>query len=439
MNTMKVPNHVSNLTKATLFALLLLAVATGVAFGQKKSTQYYQMKAKPKLLFDSWSFTKNMGEGRTITPAERFELLPVSRRSTFAAVSNALLYSKLTDPAGRPIGTVIDLIDAIEDIAGEEEGKGGDEQFRIYVRLKPDAVEKLELSKEFQHGKDNSIYHKGYPINYRQSGHAPTMQFSIAPDSLRADIDVDYRSSGFPNALFNGHLSASNSDVRASGNYPTHLRRWPGLIDWWETQFPDLVAEFAKMRARARQMEIPVQAFFENAPEAAVVTSVADLFFKTWLVDRDTEGAMTFLSPRLAFCSDIKESPERRLLESRKKLLFLDMLKAANKALEKPKSISDVIEGVAPVDPFIKIVDHFQKQAYTLATITDGDRDHFVCSSATSQMTANKPDGRSEIYGKFFVTKFRFLLKDGKGGILRLLWVKQNGIWKIEAFDAVTA
>ncbi len=115
------------------------------------------------------------------------------------------------------------------------------------------------------------------------------------------------------------------------------------------------------------------------------------------------------------------------------------MLKAANKELGKPKTLDAAIEAVAPIDPFIKTVDHFQKREYTLATITDGDRDHFVCTAATSEITAKNPADRQRLYGRYFVTKFRFVLANGKGGILRLLWARDNGQWKIEAFDAVTA
>jgi hypothetical protein len=52
-----------------------------------------------------------------------------------------------------------------------------------------------------------------------------------------ADIDVDYRSSSFPKAMFNGHLTASNSDVRAGGNLQLHDQRWEGLNGWWREVF----------------------------------------------------------------------------------------------------------------------------------------------------------------------------------------------------------
>jgi hypothetical protein len=100
----------------------------------------------------------------------------------------------------------------------------------MYARLKADALDVLERSREFERGVDNTVYHKGYPINYREQGGVPSIQISVAPDRRRADIDMDYRSSSLPAALFNGHLSASNSanaigdvaecDARARGAAP---------------------------------------------------------------------------------------------------------------------------------------------------------------------------------------------------------------------------
>ena len=40
-----------------------------------------------------------------------------------------------------------------------------------------------------------------------------------------------------PLALFNGHLSASNSDVRSGGNYDRHANRWSGFQNWWRNLF----------------------------------------------------------------------------------------------------------------------------------------------------------------------------------------------------------
>jgi hypothetical protein len=41
----------------------------------------------------------------------------------------------------------------------------------------------------------------------------------------------------FPAALFNGHLTSSNSDVRAGNNYDRHLNRWTEFQNWWRSFF----------------------------------------------------------------------------------------------------------------------------------------------------------------------------------------------------------
>jgi hypothetical protein len=68
----------------------------------------------------------------------------------------------------------------------------------MYVRLTPNAREMLNRSREFKRGVDNTVYHKGYPINYREQHGTPSIQISIAMDGRLADVDVDYRASFFP-------------------------------------------------------------------------------------------------------------------------------------------------------------------------------------------------------------------------------------------------
>src|SRR5262252_9422130 len=91
----------------------------------------------------------------------------------------------------------------------------------------------LSKSKEFGRGPDNVVYHKGYPICFRGRNGTPSIQVSITKDGKRGDIDVDYRSSKFPAALINGHLTASNSDVRAGNNDERHNQNWAGFPSWW--------------------------------------------------------------------------------------------------------------------------------------------------------------------------------------------------------------
>ncbi len=146
-----------------------------------------------------------------------------------------MMNSRLTDAQGASLGTALDRVASIERIAGQYAGRGGDEQFRLYVNMKPDTRDVLEKSQEFFRDHENTVYHVGYPHSYRQVGREPNMQVSLSEDGLRADIDVDYRASKTPQSMFNGHLTAGNSDIRVGENSTRHGVRWSGLITWWQT------------------------------------------------------------------------------------------------------------------------------------------------------------------------------------------------------------
>ena len=189
---------------------------------------YAGLDPRRQLLVNDWieRFVKTTGQKLETAPFYD-EIMTLSSKTTFDAVTHALMTTQLTDGAGTGMGDALALVERVEAVRGEVPGASGDRQFRMYVRLKADALDTLERSREFKRREDNSVYHKGYPINYRAQGGPPSIQISIAPDHRRADIDVDYRASGFPAALFNGHLTASNSDVRAGNNSERHSGAGP--------------------------------------------------------------------------------------------------------------------------------------------------------------------------------------------------------------------
>src|SRR5215831_360815 len=197
---------------------------------------YEELSPTQRRLIDEWYAEYNRMTHDNSQPTD-YNQFSMSTRTTFEAVTHALMTTQLTDKSGKSMGSALDLVESIEAINGKVPRARGDLQFRIYVVLKPDALEKLKDSSEFFRDRDNTVYHHGYPLNYRQGGGAPSIQVSVAKDTRHADIDVDYRSSQFPKALINGHLTAANSDVRAGGNTQKHLQRWQGLADWWQSLF----------------------------------------------------------------------------------------------------------------------------------------------------------------------------------------------------------
>ena len=228
-------------TSAMVGSALVSVLTVGIITAQQPQRfggAYAELDQRRQRLVDDWvqRFTKVTAQ--SLPPGPFYDdVLSLSTKTTFDAVTHALMTTALTDTSGQAFGDGLTIIERIDTVKGEVAGASGDRQFRIYVRLAPNGRELLDRSREFKRHLDNSIYHKGYPINYRQERGTPSIQVSIALDGRQADIDVDYRSSSFPVSLFNGHLSAANSDVRAGSNDTRHAERWSGFENWWRNFF----------------------------------------------------------------------------------------------------------------------------------------------------------------------------------------------------------
>ena len=269
--------------------------------------QYSGLGVRQKALIDDIYDRFNAVAGENLTPEEGYDRSRLSLRTTFEAVTHALRESELSDESGKPLGTALDLIGHLEAVHGKIKGTRGDQQFRMYVRLKEGAVDTLERSQQFSRGDDNTVYHKGYPINFRQDGGVPSIQISVATTLLRADIDVDYRSSKFPGALFNGHLTAANSDVRAGDNSDLHNSRWEGFADFWRGFFGVSLRGETYQDEERLEEEIPE---FPRAGKKGIQVAVND-FLQSWLVEKDVRVAAAYMSSRTLECLALERGADR--------------------------------------------------------------------------------------------------------------------------------
>ena len=160
---------------------------------------YASLRPQQTRLIDDWFTRLSAVVQKPVDPAEGYENLPLSTRTTFNAVTHALLMTKLTDGSGESLAeSAIELVDRLDDVAGQVLGSRGDRQFRIYVQVKPGALERLTRSKEFSRSADNTVYHKGYPLCFRSRvvrhrsrspsramGRGPTSMWITAPPSSR--------------------------------------------------------------------------------------------------------------------------------------------------------------------------------------------------------------------------------------------------------------
>jgi len=443
MNDLSLRRLAMKIHARTIIFVLAIFTATNLAIGQtepgskKKSTNppkqasndqeigklYSKLLPEQQRLVDDYVGHYNEATGSKLVPQETYDNARLSVRTTFDAVTHALSKTKLTDAKGKSLGRAIDLVDAVDEVMGEESGVGGDRQFRVYVYLKPDAVDILIKSQEFARDHDNTVYHKGFPISYRLKKGPPSIQFSISRDKKMADVDVDYRSSGFPKGLLNGHLTAANSDVRAGNNLEKHDARWAGLNGWWREVFGLLGSggKPPKEKATEKLGRIPLNPAVKG--DQGIDKSAHD-FLKSWVVDKQPNLSGAYFSRRSYPCLEaLAQKKGKTMAPGMVRLQAVMAMDKFNTTIATVNSVGDVFE---PADQWLKELKE-AKNAYP---------SEFRLVSVPSDIGADEecvavPDDESgkRSKEKFFGTAFR--AKQGGNKTMALLWAQEGGYWKI--------
>jgi hypothetical protein len=291
----------------------------------------------------------------------------------------------------------------------------------------------LDNAKEFRRTADNTFFHQGYPISYRQDGY-PSIQISMARDASRADIDVDYRSSRFPVALVNGHLSAANSDVRA-GNLDRHNGRWTGLVNWWDGFMGSLFTD---------DVEVPQDApqDFPATPRAGskTIDVAVDDFLRSWLVEGQPNLAVAYVDAAAYDCLAQRLEKEGQALDrGLASLQLFARMKRIHDVIGPRKSLVGTTRPRRLPDPALKIVDHKRQDQYAIYGVPRALAEQMSCASYTSfgkLPPAPVTRGRGEVYENFYST-VAIDRPDRAGAALGLLWQRRDGLWKIVSYQAV--
>lgn len=359
------------------------------------------------------------------SPAAHYASWPASHQTTFEAATHGLMKTRLTDAEGKDLGSALAIIGRIERVAGEDRTRRGDEQFRLYVDLAPGALTTLAASREFFRDKDNTVFHKGYPINYRLRGRFPSVQVSVTESGDKADIDVDYLSSRVPQGLFNGHLTAANSDVRMRGNDVRHVRRWPGLMVWWKS----LLDRFASPGSgrSARTADVPAVPSSSASAFAEVDRASAE-FLADWFVRRSFKEALAFVSPRASVCTNLDEDTENERGSASDARRWLGEAMRGSARGPRPSTLADAIAPVQPWHAEWAVQSHPFDAAYTIAAAGGRGARAFLCASESEAI-----HGDAHAY-----VLFQLREREGRtGGALALLWARDQGAWRILSVDVL--
>jgi hypothetical protein len=422
-------------------ALVCLSVA--LASGQARAPESFggkfeTLRPEQQRLVAGWVAEYNHVTGKSLAPTEAYDTMSPSTRTTFEAVTHALLTTKLTAEDGKSLGTGLDLIQLVEAVHGQIPETRGDHQFRLYVLLKPDGLDRLYRSREFKRTRDNTIFHIGYPINFRQQGGAPSMQVSVTRTGRRADIDVDYRSSGGPAALFNGHLTSANSDVRAGSNFNKHVNRWTGLRNWWEGLLGLFTAQPEKTADETIDLAVGINVPVKSkVPADRPVSEAAFDFYKTWLVDAAPEQALAYMSVRSYPC--LAEFRTGETLESGLAALrILQHMRQGQAAYGKASDLSEVIQGIVLIPPGSRPVVQPNGTLFSVQHLTDTAARAMDCRERQRLKLAEPLPYGGDEFGEYYATATRLLKERSAETILTQLWTKEEGSWKIVSWHLET-
>jgi len=415
------------LVSAVAIATMLATSISGQQSPPQFGGSYASLDSRRQHYVDDWVSRFTVVTGKKIAPAEFYDgIIRFSAKTTFEAITNALMTTALTDASGKDLGDALALVEQVDGVRGKVLGASGDRQFRMYVRLKPGALDTLGRSQQFKRRADNTVYHKGYPINFRGQGGPPSIQVSAALDSLHADIDVDYRSSSFPVALFNGHLSSSNSDVRAGNNYDRHTNRWTGLQNWWRSFFGINLPGGNENEQQSDSSEGVVPRIGKQPIEAMT----AD-FLKAWLVEADIKSAMSYISPRALACltddSDDRSSFDRGMAP----FILAHRLKAAHDALGSHQSLEGLVVAVPLKTPGLKAVAQPKQTQFAVYSVPDDVAETFDCESRRAVGLAKAV---KRTYGNHMGTTF-YIKGPEAPTTVALLWKREEGYWRIVSWQ----
>jgi len=216
------------------------------------------------------------------------------------------------------------------------------------------------------------------------------MQFSLSEDGLRADVDVDYRSSKSPKALFNGHLTAANSDVRAGDNPKAHAGRWPGLITWWQSVFGKLAENLPK-QVDLINVDRPVgppTPLPPDRPSGASPDKIEDAvqeFLTDWLVRKQYDQALEFMSTHACACLTTSDNNTKSPLDAsaaRKQLRAL--MAYATQRLGPKADLTSAIAAFAPRNPQQVVLDQSFKREFTVGPLPENMARQYLCSQTNA-------------------------------------------------------
>ena len=327
-------------------------------------------------------------------------------------------------------------------IAGQQAGRGGDQQFRLYVTLRPDARDVLDQSREFERSRENTVYHAGYPHSYRSGAGMPSIQFSLAEDgSDRRHRRRLSRQQGSAVAVQRPshviELGRPRGRQRAAARPP--LERLRQLVVGCVRHGEVRGSSGGTGRAVRRRPQDRPRPCRPTDPLNASIPDVADAvqeFLTDWVIRRNYQEAAR-VSARRTSCACVADSMDMDPKASPERLRQAEPPVAGEDRNQwgRPRNLTQAMNPVIPWSPAVRIVEarvraglHDRRGAdgarRSVRMRRDAAQDVHAVDRAAVRHVLRRRCCRSSVEGR-------------PGGTIVFVWRRVNGEWRLVAYRAV--
>ena len=170
----------------------------------------------------------------------------------------------------------------------------------------------------------------------------------------------------------------------------------------------------------------------------AALVDAARGFLESWLIRKNYDEAFRYLSPAAYGCYDLVRGPDlpaSTSVEDAGRRIRMGLERAGTDA-PKSRNLDELIQGVEPIHPAVRVLDHRFSTAFTLTSLPDVIAEAGSCAARArgAQMVGSAPP----VYGRAFGMNLRFRTQSGETPVLRTLWLNEAGGWRIASYDVET-
>jgi hypothetical protein len=182
---------------------------------------------------------------------------------------------------------------------------------------------------------------------------------------------------------------------------------------------------------------LPADRPFGSAPEERY--EAAQEFLTDWLVRGKIDEAIWLFSRRAIACINIDEGSQAELLDVDSAVEAMrEIMGYALEKLPDRDNLTEAIDQVVPQneDQAERIVSHPFERDFTIIQLRNQVAADYMCSTRRGGDPPPMPGG-PEALGTYYGVLFRFKAPDDLGGIIALLWDRQEGAWNIVSYDVL--